>query len=132
MLTEGRITPLIHQNWSLACRKYMKHAEKKPSEIVSFVAEGMMEPRLVAWYYGDQARIDSLSLAEYLEELVAIVLEKGWEHKIKQQILSARQEDEPFLDWKIELENLNAILFTSAPTLALTKDALKNQLDANL
>lgn len=67
-----------------------------------------------------------------MEELAEIVLEKGWEHKIKQQILSARQGDAAFLDWKIDLENLNMILAMSAPTLALTKDALKNQLDANL
>ncbi|KIJ52913.1 hypothetical protein M422DRAFT_242864 [Sphaerobolus stellatus SS14] len=38
----------------------------------------------------------------------------------------------PFLDWKIKLENVNAILLTSAPTLTLTKDVLKNQLNANL
>ena len=48
VLTAGRITPLILQSWSLACKRYMKHAEKKPTEIVSFVAEAMLEPRLVA------------------------------------------------------------------------------------
>lgn len=44
VLTAGRITPLVLQSWSLACRRYMKHADKKPKEIVSFVAEAMLEP----------------------------------------------------------------------------------------
>jgi hypothetical protein len=36
------------------------------------------------------------------------------------------------MDWKIEVENLNVILTTSAPSLALTRDALKIQLQSNL
>ena len=36
------------------------------------------------------------------------------------------------MDWKIEVENLNAILATSAPAKALTKDQLKDQLQSNL
>ncbi|KAF8799619.1 hypothetical protein BYT27DRAFT_7120044 [Phlegmacium glaucopus] len=58
VLTAGRITPLVLQSWSLACKCYMKHAEKKPTEIVSFIAEAMLKPRLVAWYQAGQARID--------------------------------------------------------------------------
>jgi hypothetical protein len=42
VLTAGKITPLILQSWSLACKRYMKHAEKKSTEIVSFVAEAML------------------------------------------------------------------------------------------
>ena len=61
----------------------MKHAEKKPKEIVSFVAEAMLEPRLIAWYQAGQARIDTLTLKEYLEELAKLVLEKNWAHKIR-------------------------------------------------
>ena len=44
VLTAGKITPLVLQSWSLACKRYMKHAGKKPEEIVSFVAEAMLEP----------------------------------------------------------------------------------------
>ena len=36
------------------------------------------------------------------------------------------------MDWKIEVENLNAILATSVPVKALTKDQLKDQLQSNL
>ncbi|KAG6905107.1 hypothetical protein DXG01_004831 [Tephrocybe rancida] len=34
ILTEGRVTPLILQSWSLACKRYQKHAEKKPEEVI--------------------------------------------------------------------------------------------------
>ena len=132
ILTAGKITPLVLQSWSLACKRYMKHAKKKPTEIVSFVAEAMLEPRLIAWYQADQARIDTLTLEKYLDELSQLVLEKNWAHKIRDTIISSKQGDRPFIDWKIEVENLNAILTTSSPTHALGDDALKVQLEANL
>jgi hypothetical protein len=44
----------------------------------------------------------------------------------------SKQGNRAFIDWKIELENLNAILTTSSPTHALTEDGLKVQLEANL
>ena len=110
----------------------MKHAEKDPTEIVSFVVEAMLEPRLIAWYQAGQARIDALTLNQYLEELSKLVLEKNWAHKIQDTIISSKQGDRPFIDWKIELKNLNAILTTSSPTHALSENALKVQLEANL
>ena len=132
ILTAGRITPLILQSWSLTCKCYMKHADKKPDEIVSFVAEAMLEPRLIAWYQASQARIDALTLDKYLDELGKLVLEKNWAHKIRDTIISSKQGNRAFIDWKIELENLNAILTTTSPTHALTNDGLKVQLEANL
>ena len=132
VLTAGRITPLILQSWALACKRYMKHADKKPEEIVSFVAEAMLEPRLVAWYQAGQVRIDALTLDQYLEELSKLVLEKNWAHKIRDTIISSNQGNRAFIDWKIEPENLNTILTTSSPTHALTEDGLKVQLEANL
>ena len=132
ILTAGRITPLVLQTWTLACKRYMKHADKKPEEIVSFVAEAMLEPRLIAWYQAGQARIDALTLKQYLDELSKLVLEKNWAHKIRDTIISSKQGNRSFIDWKIELENLNAILTTTSPTHALTNDGLKVQLEANL
>jgi hypothetical protein len=67
-----------------------------------------------------------------LNELVKLVLDKNWDHQIRQQILSSKQGNHVFIDWKIELENLNAILTTSSPTCALNSASLKNQLKANL
>lgn len=110
----------------------MKHAEKKPTEIVSFVAEAMLEPRLIAWYQAGQTQINSLMLKKYLEELSNLVLKKNWAHKIQDTIILSKQGDRAFIDWKIEVENLNTILTTSSPTHALTEDTLKVQLEANL
>ncbi|KIJ40266.1 hypothetical protein M422DRAFT_256807 [Sphaerobolus stellatus SS14] len=113
ILSTGCIDPLVLQTWTLACKWYMKHSEKKASEIVSFIIDSMMEPRLIAWYNMDQTCMDALTLASYLTELAAL-------------------GDCEFIDWKIEVENLNTILTTSAPTQALKAEALKNQLEANL
>jgi hypothetical protein len=131
-LTAGRYTPLIHQNWSVACQHYMKFREKKLDELVSYVADVMMEPRLMAWYQGDQKCIDSLTLEQYLEELAAITLEKNWAHLIREEILTTAQGNWKFIEWKIEMKNLNAVLTTSAKTFTLTPTALKTQLEANL
>ena len=61
ILTAGKITPLVLQPWALGCKRYMKHADKKLEEVVSFVAEAMLEPRLIAWYQAGQTRIDALT-----------------------------------------------------------------------
>ena len=65
------------QSWALACKCYEKHSGKTDTKIVGYVAEGMFEPRLIAWYQADQSRIDSLTLDEYLLELSQLVLERN-------------------------------------------------------
>jgi hypothetical protein len=132
MLTARKIAPLIMQSWTLTCKRYIKHGSRMATDIVSYVAEGMFEPRLVVWYQADQTRIDALSLNEYLKELMLLVLEKNWVHDILKTILPSSQGTQVFMDWKIEIENLNAILTTSTPTKALTKAQLKAQLQSNL
>jgi hypothetical protein len=119
MLTARRITPLIMQSWTLACKRYMKHGGRTATKIISYVAEGIFEPHLVAWYQADQAQIDTLTLDQYLAKLTLLVLEKNWVHDILETILSLSQGTQVFMDWKIELENLNAILTTSTPKTLL-------------
>ena len=92
----------------------------------------MFEPHLVVWYQANQTRIDGLTLDAYLLELSQLVLEKNWAHDILETILSLSQGNRVFIDWKIEIKNLNVILATSAPAQALTKDQLKVQLQSNL
>ena len=60
------------------------------------------------------------------------MLERNWSHNILETILSSSQGNRIFINWKIEIENLNAILTTLAPTWALTRDQLKTQLQSNL
>ena len=132
MLTAGKVTPLIIQSWTLVWKCYKKHGGKTDTEIVSYVAEGMFEPCLVAWYQADQSQINALTLDQYLTELFQLVLERNWMHTILKTILSSSQGDHIFMDWKIEVENLNAILATFMLVKALTKDQLKVQLQSNL
>ena len=132
MLTPGRITPLVLQKWAIACARYAKFATVADDVIVSHVADAMVEPRLVSWYTGDRVRIDALKLDAYLKELAEYTLDRNWAHNIRQQILSSSQPDTTrFIDWKVDLENLNALLTTSSPKHALTSEALQNQLEAN-
>lgn len=123
MLTVGTIIPLVMQSWTLVCKRYQKHGGKTSAKIISYIAEGMFEPRLVAWYQADQTQIDALTLDQFLAKLSQLVLEKNWSHDILETILSSTQGDRVFIDWKIELENLNAILATSALSKVLTKDS---------
>jgi hypothetical protein len=61
-----------------------------------------------------------------------LVLEKNWSHDILKTILSSSQGNHIFIDWKIEIENLNVICTTLALTQALTRDQLKTQLPQTL
>jgi len=61
------------------------------------------------------------TLDQYLKELTSITLEKNWAHLVREKILTTTQGNRKFIDWKIEMENLNAILTTSAKTFALSR-----------
>ena len=102
------------------------------AKIVSYITEGMFEPCLVAWYQANQTCFDSLTLDQYLAKLSQLLLERNWSHKILKTILSLSQGSHVFINWKIEIENINVILTTLALTQALTKEQLKVQLQFNL
>ncbi|KAF8984756.1 hypothetical protein BDQ17DRAFT_1393824 [Cyathus striatus] len=107
MLSSGHINSEIFYNWGIACK--------------------------LAWYHVDLARIDGLSLDAYLLELAKLVLPRNWAVKVRNQILSSTQGTKCFMNWKIELENLNAILTTTSPIHALDKSTvLKAHLEANM
>ncbi|KAF8977605.1 hypothetical protein BDQ17DRAFT_1426578 [Cyathus striatus] len=118
-LTARHITPLLFYNWGIACCCFTKHSEKKPTEIISFVADSMLEPHLVAWYNSDTKHIDGLTLEAYLLKLSKLVLKKNWAIILHNEILSSHQGSKYFMNWKIELENLNAVLITTSPAHTL-------------
>ncbi|KIJ43233.1 hypothetical protein M422DRAFT_253440 [Sphaerobolus stellatus SS14] len=114
ILTEGRIDPFILQNWTTACKCYMRHAEKKPSEI------------------GGQTRIDTHSLSKCLGELAVLVLEKKWQHKMRQRILAAKQGAGEFIDRKIEAlkDQLKASLNEELRENLMSEPPLSTKLEA--
>ena len=132
-LEVGKITPAILQTWYHSVRRFAKLSGKKiDSEVVPFAADACLEPRLASWYVSDSDRIDKLTLAEYIQELADLVLEKNWAHHLRQEILTSRQpEATTFMDWRIELENKNALLRSSAPTFIISDDAFRPQLETN-
>ena len=132
ILTARRLNPGIHQSWGAAICRYQKRAKVSDDDIVSHVADWTLEPRLAQWYNADAKRIDKLSLDEYLKELAKQALEKNWEYKLRDEILSSKQGSADFMASKNLNENNNAILASAESDFALTKDALRAQLEANL
>ncbi|KAG5717878.1 hypothetical protein E4T56_gene1445 [Termitomyces sp. T112] len=132
MLMLGRLDVKKFQEWSNACHWYLKHSEKKPEEIVRFIADGMLEPHFVKWYHANQTHIDALSLDKYLTEFAKYALPRKWEHGICNTLLSSKQGNKPFADWQIELENLNALLANTKLTCCLSDASVQAQLKANM
>ncbi|KAJ7366422.1 hypothetical protein DFH08DRAFT_679185 [Mycena albidolilacea] len=93
----------------------------------------MREPILQKWYLASQSHIDGLKLEAYLAELGSLVLEKGWEGKMRRQVLGAKMKvGQTFADWACDTQNINAILSQAASTFAVDDKQLKNILDAGL
>ncbi|KAJ7115760.1 hypothetical protein C8R44DRAFT_739506 [Mycena epipterygia] len=134
ILEAGVITPEILYLWRRACQKYLKNCkERTADDLVSFVADEMREPILEKWYMASQTRIDALKLDAYISELGALVLEKGWEGKMRRKVLGAKMAmGQKFADWAYDIQNVNAILSQAAPAFALSDTDLKNILDAGL
>ncbi|KAF7340741.1 Transposon Ty3-G Gag-Pol polyprotein [Mycena sanguinolenta] len=134
ILEAGTITPEILYQWRRACQKYLKNCnERTADDLVSFVADEMCEPILEKWYMASQTRIDALKLDAYISELATLVLEKGWEGKMRRQVLGAKMAlGQNFADWAYDIQNVNAILSQAAPTFAVANPKLKNILDAGL
>ncbi|KAF9059735.1 hypothetical protein BDP27DRAFT_1430937 [Rhodocollybia butyracea] len=134
ILEAGTITPLILQQWHQAYERYLKNnATHTKDDIISFIADEMWEPILIQWYTASQTRIDKLTLKEYLSELAGLVLKKGWEGKMRREVMGAKLGiDVSFAEWAYEMQNLNAILSQAAPAFAVDDPHLKNILDAGL
>ncbi|KAG6860062.1 hypothetical protein C0995_016341, partial [Termitomyces sp. Mi166 len=125
MLMEGHMDDYLFQQWSIACHQYQKHSGKKPTEIVTYVADGMLEPYFVAWYHTNQSRIDAMMLNGYLEEFQKFALPCNWQTKVRDTILSSYQEGASFADWVVVVQNLNACLKNTSSEHTLTDLALK-------
>ncbi|KAJ7703757.1 hypothetical protein B0H16DRAFT_1482865 [Mycena metata] len=134
ILEAGVITPEILQQWRRACQKYLKNnKDRTADDLVSYVADEMREPILQKWYLASQTRIDALKLDPYITELGSLVLDKGWEGKMRRRVLAAKMEEgQSFADWAYDTQNINAILSQAAPAFAVDDQQLKNILDAGL
>ncbi|KAJ7752630.1 hypothetical protein B0H16DRAFT_1235460, partial [Mycena metata] len=112
ILEAGVITPEILQQWRRACQKYLKNnKDRTADDLVSYVADEMREPILQKWYLASQTRIDALKLDPYITELGSLVLDKGWEGKMRRRVLAAKMEEgQSFADWAYDTQNINAIL----------------------
>ncbi|KAG5725083.1 hypothetical protein E4T56_gene10298 [Termitomyces sp. T112] len=132
MLTEGRMDDYLFQQWSIACQRYQKHSGKKPAEIVAYVADGMLEPRFVAWYHTNQSRINAMNLDKYLEEFQKFPLPRNWQTKVRDTILGSYQEGASFADWVVVVQNLTARLKNTNSEHTLTDQSLKAHFESHM
>ncbi|KAG6896136.1 hypothetical protein C0992_010050 [Termitomyces sp. T32_za158] len=132
MLTEGRMDDNLFQQWSIACHQYKKHSRKRADEIVSFIADGMLELRFVVWYHTKHSCIDAMTLDEYLTEFQWFALPRNWQSKVRDSILTSFQENMSFANWNVHIQNLNARLTNTALEHALTNLALKAHFESHM
>ncbi|KAG6858679.1 hypothetical protein C0995_014758, partial [Termitomyces sp. Mi166 len=132
MLTSGCMDDYTFQQWAIACKRYQKHSRKSNDEIVSFVADGMLEPRFVAWYHANQSRIDKLSLQEYLNELQKYALLRHWQQDVRDTILASYQGNVSFADWAVVIQDLNAQLSNTKSPYTLDDKALQAHFESHM
>ncbi|KAG6859962.1 hypothetical protein C0995_001223, partial [Termitomyces sp. Mi166 len=73
-----------------------------------------------------------MALDKYLMAFAKYALPCKWQNRVQNTILSLREESKAFVDWKIKLENLNALLTNTKSTCALLNVALQAHLEVNM
>ncbi|KAG6874908.1 hypothetical protein C0992_006015 [Termitomyces sp. T32_za158] len=132
MLNLGCMHDYTFQQWAIACKRYQKHTKKSDDEVVSFVADGMLEPHFVAWYHANQSCIDRMTLQEYLNELQRYALPQHWQQDVCNMILASHQENISFADWVVVIQDLNAHLSNMRSLYMLDDRALQAHFESHM
>jgi len=74
--------------------------EKKPGDSQRRGSCDVLGPHLIAWYQGDQTRIDSQALDQYLEELALLTFAKNWAYTVCEENVTTHQCERQFIDWE--------------------------------
>ncbi|KAG6901979.1 hypothetical protein C0995_006078 [Termitomyces sp. Mi166 len=112
MLTPGRMDDYTFQQWAIACKRYQKHSRKSDDEIVSFIADGMLEPRfdvrdtILASYQGN---ISFADWAVVIQDLNAQLSNTKSPYTLDDKALQAHFESHmrPDLHRKKDVSTLN-------------------------
>ncbi|KAH7903753.1 hypothetical protein BJ138DRAFT_979514, partial [Hygrophoropsis aurantiaca] len=130
ILTAGILTPEIARAWENSCLQFFQQKDVAEDKQVQRVAWGMRDARLSDWYLTNKAQIDGSTFAEYMTLLRTKWLEANWQARIRQRLLSSRQNHRPFYEWAVELQSINAILRDDLAHLSIAQ--LRFQLEANM
>lgn len=129
-LTPGELTPAVWKDWQLACMNFFRAKQVPDAEQVAKIAFQMRDPTMRQWYISEQVDIDAMTFVDYMRALSVNFMPKGWETKMRQQILSSHQNSRTFWEWSIELINKNALLHGSA--YHISNEILHHHLEANM
>ncbi|KAH7903765.1 hypothetical protein BJ138DRAFT_1020111 [Hygrophoropsis aurantiaca] len=130
ILTAGILTPEIARAWENSCLQFFQQKDVAEDKQVQHIAWGMRDARLGDWYLTNKDEIDDLTFAAYMTLLRNKWLEANWQSRIRQKLLSSRQNNRPFYEWAIELQSTNAILRNDPAHLTIAQ--LRFQLEANM
>ncbi|KAH7903811.1 hypothetical protein BJ138DRAFT_1020039, partial [Hygrophoropsis aurantiaca] len=130
ILTAGILTPEVARAWENACLQFFQQKEIPDDKQVQRIVWGMRDARLADWYLTNKVVIDALTFAEYMVLLRDKWLEANWQSRIRQKLLSSRQNNRRFYEWAVELQSINAILRDDPAHLSNAQ--LRFHLEANM
>ena len=110
VLTAGKVTPQILHEWEEACDGYFYHKKVKAEDQVHTVVLGLKDYCVADWYRASQVEVIALTFDEFKTALHKKLLKKDWEHIIKQEVLSSKQGNMPFDDWRNGLGAKNSLI----------------------
>ncbi|OJT04974.1 Transposon Ty3-G Gag-Pol polyprotein [Trametes pubescens] len=130
-LGEGKITPAVLNAWDHGCMQFFRERGIEDDKQVLKASSGIANEVLRDWYLNDYDRFDSLPWVEFIDNVRARFLPAGWAGNIHAQIMNKRQgQDQPFDDFVLEVERLNARLRNTPRRF--TDDHLRDVLGANI
>jgi hypothetical protein len=109
-LTAGVLTPALLRTFHFGSLQYFSQKSIAPDKHVSSVVWGLCDPRIQNWYMNDMARIDKLSIMDFMAEVHSNWLSDGGEGYVEQGILNVPQGDTPFWDWLQTIQSTNALI----------------------
>ncbi|KAF9455867.1 hypothetical protein BDZ94DRAFT_1355150 [Collybia nuda] len=111
ILTSGRITPNILEEFETACLRFFKHKKIEEEDKVSMVIYNLLSPGMVSWVKVKSAHLCSLSWAEFMAEFKHKWLPRGWEHEITNKVIAFQRPLESFGDRQNKVRANNNLIF---------------------
>lgn len=111
ILTSGRITPSIIEEFETACLRFFNHKHIDDDDKVSMIIYNLLSPGMVSWVKVKGAHLSDLSWADFMAEFKFKWLPRGWEREITNKVIAFQKPTESFWDWQNELRANNNLIF---------------------
>jgi hypothetical protein len=111
-LMAGKITSELLHQWERACLNYFCIKAVQDEDRVPDILFELKDPLVDAWVCGNTDNLLLMTFPVFMEELRAKFLEHKWECKLRIKILRTPQGSLSFMEWIIQMQGMNAILFS--------------------